>query len=140
MKFGRTLQDFAAEIARREDAKKDYLANTNSLSLLLDSGTFNLDMTQDGASVGRLDLNEIAHRQIGEHLRIPAKYYDYIKEEFPDLLLENVNYLFNEKPSTRMIRTLDGTARAFLSERYRASTITTLLSPYYRFSAKWKWT
>ena len=66
-----------------------------------------------------LGVNEVAHRQIGAALGIPAKYYDKMRSSNPDLLTANVNGWFNHTPSTRMVRTLDGTARAFLSERYR---------------------
>jgi hypothetical protein len=66
-----------------------------------------------------LGINEIAHGQIGRHLGIPAKYYEKMREELPDLLAHNVNEWLNNNPTTRMIRTLDGTARAFLSDRYR---------------------
>ena len=42
-----------------------------------------------------------------------------MRAENPDLLAANVNSWFSHDPSTRMVRTLDGTARAFLSDRYR---------------------
>jgi len=37
----------------------------------------------------------------------------------PELLAANVNTWFQKAPQTRMVRTLDDTARAFLSDRYR---------------------
>ena len=40
-------------------------------------------------------------------------------EEKPDLLAANVNAWFRHSPSKRLLRTMDGTARAFLSNRYR---------------------
>ena len=40
-------------------------------------------------------------------------------EEYPQLLAQNVNAWFQREPSVRMIRTIEGTARAFLSNRYR---------------------
>ena len=66
-----------------------------------------------------LNVNEVAHNQIGTHLGIPSKYYDKMRSDNPELLAMNVNSWFNKNPKTRMIRTLDGTARAFLSDRYR---------------------
>lgn len=65
------------------------------------------------------DVNDLAHRQIGTSLGIPAKYYDKLMTTYPDLLMTNVNELFRREPSRRMVRTLDGMARAFLSDRYR---------------------
>ncbi|WP_298069939.1 DUF932 domain-containing protein [uncultured Mailhella sp.] len=65
-------------------------------------------------------INEIAHRQIGQHLKIPAVYYDRMREDYPELLAQNVNGWFARNPGTpKMLRTLDGVARALLSERYR---------------------
>lgn len=64
-------------------------------------------------------INEVAHDQIGDRLEIPDRYYDKMRQENPELLAQNVNSWFQTKPETRMIRTLDGTARAFLSDRYR---------------------
>ncbi len=37
----------------------------------------------------------------------------------PELLSHNINTLFAREPEKRMVRTLDGNARAFLSDRYR---------------------
>jgi hypothetical protein len=69
--------------------------------------------------MGRLTINSIAHRQIGEKLGISAKYYDKMLERNPGLLADNVNSWFGKEPETRMVRTLDSGARAFLSDRYR---------------------
>jgi hypothetical protein len=38
-----------------------------------------------------LDIREIAHRQIGTHLKIPAAYYDRMLDVNPALLAQNVN-------------------------------------------------
>ena len=42
-----------------------------------------------------------------------------MRKEAPEPLATNVNEWFHNKPERRMIRTLDGQARAFLSDRYR---------------------
>ena len=42
-----------------------------------------------------------------------------MRAENPELLAQNVNSWFAMTPQKRMVRTLDGNARAFLSERYR---------------------
>ena len=66
------------------------------------------------------DVGEIAHRQIGQFLKIPATYYDRMRMEYPQLLTLNANGWFAKMPQAkRMLRTLDGTARALLSDRYR---------------------
>jgi hypothetical protein len=132
MKSGRTLQEMAAEIERQNSVKKDFLADTPCLKLshglAQASGEseakteITLDMTSvvNGHTyVNRLNLNEIAHRQLGEHTKIPAKVYDRFRNDHPDLLTHTINTLLEREPAKRMVRTLDGTARAFLSERYR---------------------
>lgn len=120
MKQGRTLQDLAAELARREQVKKDYLVDTRNIVMDADANNTQLSIRNDKTGETLiLNVNEIAHNQIGTHLGIPAKYYDKMRADNPELLAQNVNSWFNKTPNTRMIRTLDGTARAFLSDRYR---------------------
>ena len=42
-----------------------------------------------------------------------------MRGEDPELLDYNINRWFTQQPASRMVRTLDGKARAFLSDRYR---------------------
>lgn len=118
MKTGKSLQQLAAELERQNDAKRDLLVSTEAMRLVGDEGErMALDI---GIPVPeQFGINTIAHRQIGQHLGIPQRYYDKMRTDYPELLRENVNGWFQHSPSTRMVRTLDGTARAFLSERYR---------------------
>jgi hypothetical protein len=78
-------------------------------------------MTDDGGVdlVEPMDINNTSHQQIGTYLDIPSKYYRHMQSENPELLAHNVNDWFHRKGENRMLRTLDGTARAFLSERYK---------------------
>ena len=121
MKSGISLVEMAQEIQRQNDLKADYMLDTRSLRLEPFGGGLYLnayDKSGDYA-VEPLEVNAIAHRQIGTHLKIPAAYYDKMLEEYPELLAQNVNSWFTMTPQKRMVRTLDGNARAFLSERYR---------------------
>lgn len=120
MKHGRTLQELAEELTRREEVKKDYLVDTRNLTMDADAHNAMLSIHNDRTGETLiLNVNEIAHNQIGTRLGIPAKYYDKMRSDNPELLAQNVNSWFNKTPETRMIRTLDGTARAFLSNRYQ---------------------
>lgn len=67
----------------------------------------------------QLGMTENAHRQIGTHLNIPAKYYELMRKENPELLVQNVNSWLEKNPTRRLVRALDGDMRAFLSDRYR---------------------
>ncbi len=120
MKHGRTLTELAMELERQREAKKDYLLDTRNLHMEAnaDNATINIINDKTG-DVILLNVNEVAHNQIGTNLGIPAKYYDKMRHENPELLAQNVNSWFVKEPKKRMLRTLDGTARAFLSDRYR---------------------
>ena len=65
----------------------------------------------------RFSITDNAHSQISQRLNIPLKYYKRMHSLAPDLLATNVNTWFLEKPERRMIRILDGKARAYLSDR-----------------------
>lgn len=120
MKAGKTLQELAAELERQQLAKKDLIVNTGVLSMdSRDDGGIALNV-MGGQVIQHYDVGEIAHRQIGQFLKIPATYYDRMRREYPQLLTLNANGWFAKMPqSKRMLRTLDGTARALLSDRYR---------------------
>ena len=120
MKYGRSLQELAAELVRRDNAKHDYLVDTRNLHMDADAHNAQLSIRNDKTGQTLiLGVNNIAHNQIGTNLKIPAKYYDLMLAENPELLAQNVNSWFNKNPEERMVRTLDGTARAFLSKKYR---------------------
>lgn len=120
MKTGKTLTELAIELDRQQNAKRDYLVDTRRLNMSTAASGQVLKMLGEGNAWSTpLGINEIAHRQIGQYLNIPARYYDKMREEYPELLEQNVNGWFDRTPSQRMIRTLDGSARAFLSDKYR---------------------
>lgn len=120
MKAGKTLQELAAELERQQLAKKDLIVSTGVLSMdSRDDGGIALNV-MGGQMIQHYDVGEIAHRQIGQFLKIPATYYDRMRREYPQLLTLNANGWFAKMPQAkRMLRTLDGTARALLSDRYR---------------------
>jgi len=124
MMYGRSLQDLALEIERQKNAKADYLADTRQLSMTVFPNIATteyeprLSLGTNGDTI-ELAVNEIAHGQIASHTGIPYRYYNRMQKSDPELLAHNVNTWFNREPQTRMVRTLDGTARAFLSDRYR---------------------
>lgn len=121
MKQGKSLQELAVELKRQRTAKKDYLVDTRKLRMTVRERALELDITEENTHTAgnSFEINTIAHRQIGAHLGIPAKYYDKMLNNDPELLTHNVNTWFGNEPTTRMLRTLDGNARAFLSDRYR---------------------
>ncbi len=112
MKAGKTLTELAQELERQSETKKDFIASTEVLEMN-DKAEITLE---DNAP---LSVTDVAHTQISARLDIPAKYYQRMREKAPELLAANVNGWFQQKPERRMVRTLDGQMRAFLSDRYR---------------------
>lgn len=121
MKEGLTLQEMAMEIERQSKLKEDYLVNTENLKMEPYDSQVYLHMYDDKGHepVEPMVINQMAHRQLGSRLKIPASYYDRMLSEHPALLTQNVNAWFQKEPNTRMLRTMSGTVRAFLSNRYR---------------------
>lgn len=114
MKTGKSLIEMAQELQRQSEAKKDFIADTKVLEL-----TPTGELALENGTRHQFPVTDHAHSQIAQRLDIPAKYYQRMKAEQPQLLAQNVNTWFQENPERRMIRTLDGKARAFLSDRYR---------------------
>lgn len=117
MKIGRSISELAQEIERQSTAKVDYIADTRNLVMApTEKG---VDLIMRNGTDTRMGINTHAHRQIAERIQVPAKYYDKMLSQAPDLLAANVNHWFAAAPEKRMVRTLDGAARAFLSNRYQ---------------------
>jgi hypothetical protein len=133
MKTGKTLVELAKELERIENAKRDFIVDTREMFLeddmKLSIGKLNRtefyvsDDTTTEVKESSLDLSmpieRHAMRQVGARLEIPAKYVDRLAEKHPDMLAWNVNELFQREPERRMVRTLDGRVRAFMSDSYR---------------------
>lgn len=111
MKAGLSITELAREIERRDATKRDFLVPTQAMEMQ-PSGR----ITFGAEDVG---VNDFAAGQIAEHCGIPAKYAKRMQAEAPELWATNVNAWFQKEPATRMARTLDGTMRAFVSDRFR---------------------
>jgi len=121
MKAGMTIMDMADEVRRQSAVRADYIVDTRRLEMeAFGKGVVMKMLGDDGVDmIEPLDVKQIAHRQIGTHLKIPAGYYDRMLEGNPELLAQNINSWFKREPEPRMLRTIDGAARAFLSNTYR---------------------
>lgn len=137
-----TIDSLAAELQRMQESKRDYIADTRRIgfttvdeadSPLYGQSFVSIDGVADdevpmhyrdgvphlGSAFLGWKVNDHAHRQISQRLGVPAKYYDRMRTHAPKLLDRNVRYWFINTPEERMVRTLDGNARAFLSNRFR---------------------
>ena len=116
-----TLNELADELVRQQRSKIDAVVDTRRITF--NTGTegstlaFDDAAAEDGVTGGI--VNEHAHGQLAERLKIPKRYYDRMREEAPTLLDGNVSHWFYNHPETRLIRLLDGNVRAVLSDRYR---------------------
>lgn len=116
MKTGLSISQLAAKIEANKELKQDYIADTTQTTMQVQADkTVVLELPGETGSFPVLPL---AHDQIGTRTGIPAKYYDRMRVEAPDLLATNVNAWFRKNPEKRMVRTLGGDVRAFLSNRY----------------------
>lgn len=111
MKKGKTIDELAAEIMRQADAKRDFVVPTQLMGL---DPELQLVFGEH-----RFPVQDLTHTQIAERTDIPVKYYNRMRTAAPELLRENVNTWWKEQPSKRIVRTLDGEARAFLTDSYR---------------------
>jgi len=122
MKSELTLVELAQELDRQHHAKKDYLATETALEARTvpdDGGTRTVVLDID--QVGEHTLTPHAHGQIGTYLHIPRRYYSRMLQDAPDLLCTNVNHWLHQHEShQRLVRTLDGSVRGFLSNSYRS--------------------
>lgn len=121
MKSGLTLEELAAELHRQNSAKEDFIVSTHSIKMESCGADLFLRMVdgEENDRVEPFEIGKIAHRQIGSYLNIHSKYYNKMLEQAPALLSYNANHWFTHTPKERMVRTLDGVARAFLSNSYR---------------------
>jgi Domain of unknown function (DUF932) len=115
MKSGKSLIELATEIQRQAEGKRDYITDTRTLEMT-DRGQLAMEINDTQVT---LDVTPHTHGQIAQRVGIPNAYYRRMQAEAPLLLAGNVNHWFTEKAERRMVRTLDGKARAFLSDRYR---------------------
>jgi len=113
MKPGVSLQELAAKLEERKAQKRDLIAPTSEISMTEDAKSLHINGQDD------VTPTDYTLRQIGTRLNIPAKYFDRMKNDAPQLLANNVNHWFANQPENRMIRCLNTTARAFLSDRYQ---------------------
>lgn len=118
MKTGRSLNDLAAEIERRANGKRDLIASTINTTMQYGAARDGNPIKLWVGNEQAFDVNDIAHGQIAAHTEIPKAYYDRMLKEDGGLLASNVNTWFQKYPAPRMIRTLDGNARAFLSDKF----------------------
>ncbi len=115
MQKGISLVELAHKITANKSMKHDLIVQASKTEMVVqDDGRTALSVP-DGNTY---PINELAHDQLGQYLKVPAPYYDRMRRDAPGLLAENINTWMRRSEDRRMVRTLGGDARAFLSDKY----------------------
>lgn len=118
------LETIIPELKRQSESKRDFIANSTNISMAT-NGLTTLRLHDNEAEPEQYDpgkqfqIKDQCHSQIAERMGIPVQYYNRMLAEAPELLGRNVNHWLRATPKNILLRTLDGHARAFLSNRYR---------------------
>lgn len=112
MKTGRSLVDLATELERQRDVKRDFIAGSAGLTMADD-----LKVTVGDSEP--MPLTQHATGQLAQRLEVPKPFFDRLATKHPDLLAGMVNQLFRREPQQMMVRTLDSTVRALVSNKFR---------------------
>ncbi len=122
-----SIELLAAELTRRKEAKHDYRVPTQKITFDHDQviegdrsdsrrNTLKMSFSDD---VAPQVVNRRAQTQLAAYLHTPMPYVEMLLEKQPDILAEHLTARIRREDDTRLVRTLDGSARAFLSNRYR---------------------
>lgn len=119
MKQGiKSIGELYQHLEEQRENRKDIIADTRSLVVASTDGITTLSVST-GDDILSYTVSDVSHRQIAERLNIPFKYYERMRADYPELLDKNINGWLQKNPEKRMLRTLDGKLRAFMSDRYR---------------------
>lgn len=112
------LGELVDELERQAHTKKDFVVDARNMAMNIRDGKPFLAFASPEGDELEFGIRPIAHGQIADKCGIPKRYYDRMQEEAPMLLGTNVNNWLPQKDA-RMVRTLDGDARAVLSDKFR---------------------
>ena len=124
MSQGRSLNEVILELEKQSEAKADFIAPAKGMRMQEDGNTFEINHLRSKDKIS-FNSTKVLHRQIGTALNIPAKYYDLMQEEKPELLAKNINTWFMDmnSDSNFMVRSFqypdESIGRALLSPQYR---------------------
>ena len=119
MKQGKTnIVELAKAIQHEADNKKDYVSPSQLMSIEA-NGSLRVAMQDADSGKMVMPLTQHASRQLGAKFGIPAKYFDRMLADAPDLLAFNANHWLHEEPKDLMVRTLFGKVRGIMSNRYQ---------------------
>lgn len=122
MKQGKkSIVELAQELSRIHEVKKDFLVPTSKLAM-----NENAEIEFESPKAGKVafGLTDWSLGQVAAHTDIPKAYVERLGNENKALLAQNVNHGFKRNAEARakdgrLVRTLDGKIRGFMSSSYR---------------------
>ena len=137
---GKSIQELAQELTAIQTRKKDFTVPVGLLSAKVIHGRApKAALEEIGDTTSPSDqvalsfkngqdhdftLNTWSSSQVAQFTDIPGPYFKRLADESPDLLAKNINHGMaritrDEESKSRLLRTIDGRVRGFLSHRYR---------------------
>lgn len=122
LRKGKTINELARELTRIEETKQDFKVPLSLLSAKVENGKASLGFTN--GQEHSFSLNNWSGGQVAQFADIPREYFKRLSDESPSLLAQNINHGFSkvarhDENNTRLVRTLDGHVRGFMSHKYR---------------------
>lgn len=106
------LTALAERVQAMEKVKDDFLVPPDKMFLESDEEVVLRE-------IGQYRMGDVFHDQLATKLRIPRDFYKELPKRTQGARRNLVNnLLLAEKPERRMVRTLEGRARAYLSDRF----------------------
>jgi len=111
MLIGKNLCELACAVQTVVENRNDFTAPSSEM--WVKGNMFNI------AGVDDFNIMPFFHEQLAATLDIPKAYYDRMREKDVPLWENNVNTWLSKATDDRLVRTVRGDARAFLSVKYR---------------------
>ncbi len=131
---GKSIQELARELTHIQTTKRDFTVPLEALKAEIvhdhdESGaespaTEKVGLTFTNGEKHDYELNNWSGGQVASFTDIPQAYYRRLSKEAPELLVKNINHGFrriqkDDETKNRLVRTIDGRVRGFLSNSYR---------------------
>jgi len=131
---GKSIQELARELTHIQESKRDFTVPLEALTAEVVH-----DHDESGAEIPATEkvalsftnghqhdytLNNWSGGQVASFTDIPQAYFRRLSNEAPELLVKNINHGFrriqkDDDTKNRLVRTIDGRVRGFLSNSYR---------------------
>ena len=124
MQRGKTIQQLSSTLLALRNDARDFVVPASKMTVgYAENGDRRqpvMTWTNGGTDGHKAVLNTWSHGQLASYADVPKAYNDRLFNENPILWAQNLNHgLAISGPDRRMVRTVDGSVRAFLSPKYR---------------------